>query len=477
MRVSTRLRTTVSAPNTPASQPTLAGSSGATSAPPASPVTASTLTPITETDDSDSHTLAQPVTVAHIVAPKPPHHTQIDSDSSSDFEYPCFHTNYAVPSMSFIPNQVAIVEHIHQSKSPTLLAGEIDPAVMRTFELGCLDFFDCKEIKEEDQVRKILGSFRDTRIRNWISGDRNRLLTLSFSDFMSELRANYLDPDWEPTVRRRILAATLKQNQSFWDWFSHMQSLNSLLANTASHFSDTSLREKLEAGLDPELTRRCNANKVDKILLLRPWALEVKRHDENRRADLKRAREVTEEVFNRREDNGKRRRANNNSNNAGRYNNGAENTANYTANPAAATAAAIADTAQCLAALTEAERDQLDNNNGCRKCRRLNVYHISKNCPNGFPDAATYTGLINHPLHPPPPTAPVPTATVNTAPAPVAGPSTRSNSSRNRPQNRPIAAVGSWADDTAATFPSALSALGEGTDTEDKGNDEVSAPF
>jgi hypothetical protein len=54
--------------------------------------------------------------------------------------------------MSFIPNQPAVVEHVHQSKSLVLLAGEIDPAVMHTFELGCLDFFDCKEIKDEGQV-------------------------------------------------------------------------------------------------------------------------------------------------------------------------------------------------------------------------------------------------------------------------------------------------------------------------------------
>ena len=186
---------------------------------------------------------------------------------------------------------------------------------------------------------------------------------------MTELRANYLDPDWEPTVHCRILAATLKQNQSFWDWFSHMQSLHSLLANTPSHFSDTSLREKLEAGLNPELTHCCNANQVDKILVLRPWALEVKRHDENRRTDLKCARKVTEEVFNRREDTNKRCHGTN----------GPANAATYTTNAAAATTAAIAGTIQCLAALTDAEHDQLDNNNGCRKCHRLNVYHISKN--------------------------------------------------------------------------------------------------
>ena len=110
---------------------------------------------------------------------------------------------------------------------------------------------------------------------------------LSFAEFMAELRANYLDPNWEPMVHCRILAAMLKQNQSFWDWFSHMQSLNSLLANTMSHFKDTSLHKKLEAGLNPELTCRCNANKVNKILVLRLWALEVKHHDENGWADLK----------------------------------------------------------------------------------------------------------------------------------------------------------------------------------------------
>jgi hypothetical protein len=147
----------------------------------------------------------------------------------------------------------------------------------------------------------------------------------------------------------------LKQNQSFWDWFSHMQSLNSLLANTASHFSDASLHEKLEAGLDPKLTHHCNANKVNKILVLQPWALEVKRHNENCWANLKQAQEVTEEVFNRREDNGK----------CHHNNNGPANAATYTANPSAAASAAIAGTIQCLAALTDAEREQLNNNNGC----------------------------------------------------------------------------------------------------------------
>jgi hypothetical protein len=318
--------------------------SGPASAPSHSPVSVATspLTPITEADDNDEHTPIFMHIVTATTLPRPSHN---NSDSSSDYEYFTSHISRTSFLMSFVPNQVAMVEHVHQLKSPILLAGEIDPTVMHTFELGCLDFFDCKEVKEGDQVRKILSCFRDSCIRDWISGDCNRLLTLSFSDFMAELRANYLDPDWEPTVHRHILAVTLKQNQSFWDWFSHMQSLNSLLANTASHFSDTSLREKLEAGLDPELTCQCNANKVDKILTLRPWASEVKRHDENRQADLKQAQEVTEEVFNRCEDSGKRR-----------HNNGGPTTATwYTANANGSAAAPVAGGVLRLAALTDAE--------------------------------------------------------------------------------------------------------------------------
>ena len=177
---------------------------------------------------------------------------------------------------------------------------------------------------------------------------------LLFTEFMAEHRANYLDSDWEPTVCHCILAAMLKQNQSFWDWFSHMQSLNSLLANTASHFTDASLCEKLEASLDPEVTHHCNANKVNKIFVLRSWALEVKCHAKNCWADLKQAQKVTEEVFNRHEDSGK----------CHHNNNGPVNTTTYTVNPNTATAA-IMGTIQRLAALTDAEQKQLNSNNGC----------------------------------------------------------------------------------------------------------------
>ncbi|KAF8227330.1 hypothetical protein L208DRAFT_1297158 [Tricholoma matsutake] len=133
--------------------------------------------------------------------------------------------------MSFVPNQTTTVEHLHQSKSLVLTVGDIDSQVMRDFKLCCMNFFGEKDIKAEDQVHKILGAFCDTWIQTWIGGDCEQILILTFGAFMSELRSNYLDPDWVPIIHHRILSATMKLNESFWDWFASVQLLNSIIVN------------------------------------------------------------------------------------------------------------------------------------------------------------------------------------------------------------------------------------------------------
>lgn len=79
--------------------------------------------------------------------------------------------------MSFISHQAATVEHLHQSKLPVLTAGNIDTQVMQDFELCCMNVFGEKDVKADDQVRKILSAFCDTQIQTWIGGDRDQILT------------------------------------------------------------------------------------------------------------------------------------------------------------------------------------------------------------------------------------------------------------------------------------------------------------
>lgn len=83
---------------------------------------------------------------------------------------------------------------------------------------------------------------------------------------MGNMHKNYLDPDWEDNIRHSILAAMLRDEGIFWDWFSSLQSQNALLHDTTSYFSDRNLCDKLEASLPSELARCCSDEKVDKEL-------------------------------------------------------------------------------------------------------------------------------------------------------------------------------------------------------------------
>jgi hypothetical protein len=100
------------------------------------------------------------------------------------------------------PNpEIAYVDHDSTSKPPTLYAGNISPMVMRSFKVACLGYFDNKEIPEDKCIRKILASFKDEHIIEWICTEQDRLLTLSFPDFMTEVCAGFLNNDWEEKTR------------------------------------------------------------------------------------------------------------------------------------------------------------------------------------------------------------------------------------------------------------------------------------
>ena len=97
---------------------------------------------------------------------------------------------------------MASVDQTSPSKVPILSAGDISPQVMRQFKHGCMNFFIHKKVIPEDQVSLIIGGIMDSRVNNWIVSDRDRLVALPFSAFMSEFRLNYLTKDWEEDTPR-----------------------------------------------------------------------------------------------------------------------------------------------------------------------------------------------------------------------------------------------------------------------------------
>jgi hypothetical protein len=270
---------------------------------------------------------------------------------------------------------VAYVDQDSSSKPPVLHAGDVTPAVMREFEEGCIGYFENKEIEEGKQVRKILAGFKDTRVRDWISTDRARLLGLTFDDFMTEFRAAYLDDDWEETTRRE-LGAMAQGSDSFWDYAIRVQAKNSLLVSTSSHLDEEKLRHRIEAGMDELLARRCMHAKANKVQGLKKWLVEVKRLDDLMRAERKEFESIAR---------------------AGRESNRRSNPLGEPSQRANAPAASGSRTTRpggkTLPKLTESERQLLFDNDGCLKCRKFFAGHHSVNCPNAFPNTASYHTL------------------------------------------------------------------------------------
>jgi hypothetical protein len=272
-------------------------------------------------------------------------------------------------------SKLATVEQDSPSKPPLLTPGDINPAVMRAFEMACLGYFENKDIQEDKQVRKILSGLQDTRLQDWISVDRDRFLALDFQEFMDEFRAAYLPEDWEETTRIELLGMT-QGDATFWDFTIQVQAKNSLLRNTQSYLEKTQLRQRIESGMTPKLALRCRLEKCNKVERFEEWLNEIKRVD-----DLLRAERADFEALAKATRENSRRNNNTLGEPSRRANNSNQN------RPSSATYRTP------LPKLTDVERKLLKENDGCFKCRRVFVTHRSTACPNDFPDANGYKTL------------------------------------------------------------------------------------
>jgi hypothetical protein len=86
--------------------------------------------------------------------------------------------------MSSNHRNLARVEQDSSARPPTLLAGDISPAVMREFKDSCIGYFENKDIDNDKQVRKILAGIKDMRVQDWITAQKDNLVKMTFKGFM-----------------------------------------------------------------------------------------------------------------------------------------------------------------------------------------------------------------------------------------------------------------------------------------------------
>ncbi|KAG2095734.1 uncharacterized protein F5147DRAFT_778632 [Suillus discolor] len=318
--------------------------------------------------------------------------------------------------------KTARVDQPAPTKPPFLTPGDITPEVLRTWEMGCRQYFKHKDIPVDEQVGKVAWGMQEPSVQEWYLNDQERMDELTFGEYMDEVRAYWLPSDWADTMRQKLLSSC-QENKVFSDWAIEVQSLNALLRNTTSHLTELNLRYHLEAHMNADLRTEYRTENVADIAEFRPWTEKICLLDEKRLRNIANL----EAAFRaeRLKNMGEKKLTS-----SSRYN-----------SKSGQTTTGKTSTFVRVPALTDEERSLLRENDGCFKCREPFAKHTTATCTNGFPDGATYK--------------PVTAATIA--------------AKKNRKNGRTVASV-EVANTVAVVMPSA--ALGNGTDS-----DECVAPL
>ncbi|KAH9015035.1 hypothetical protein EDB83DRAFT_2529122 [Lactarius deliciosus] len=214
--------------------------------------------------------------------PSTSHHA--DPDSSSD-------TIIIQNARDIMSDQkTASVSHPILSRAPILTDGEITPKIVRNFENHCATYFlNTKDgVPNDTKVTRIIGCFENSLIYDWAQEDSERLIKLSFTEFMKEFREQWLPANWEQNVRTEMLNSRLDPSQKFDTWAAQILSYNVSLRNTKSHMTDDQLRTQLETALDEELRIITTDENINTETDLRKWMAKIRNVDNRRQNERKR---------------------------------------------------------------------------------------------------------------------------------------------------------------------------------------------
>ena len=187
---------------------------------------------------------------------------------------------------------MATVEHPVTKHCPLIMGGDLTPQTLLLAKNAFHKFFIAKNVAKEDEIKLILGAFKDVHVCDWIATDRERLLALTSEEFMVELRTNFLPSDWVESVHISLLSMKMTRNMKFWDYAQEVCTLNIVLQGTPSHLAEAALHNQLEAGLESSLQSECAREELYKLVTLKEWIKRVRKIDERLNMECKCYREI-----------------------------------------------------------------------------------------------------------------------------------------------------------------------------------------
>ncbi|KAA1473595.1 hypothetical protein DENSPDRAFT_903143 [Dentipellis sp. KUC8613] len=252
----------------------------------------------------------------------------------------------------------ATVTQTALNKAPMVSEGTLSPEVLDQWRHASRAYFRHARIEEDQQVAMISFSFSEQRIRDWLSLNEAELFALNFDEFAEHVADEWLPPHWKLELSNKLLSSR-QRDEPFWDWHIRIQKWNALLGPT-DKLSDTDLQRQMASALNPRVQEELLLVDVSGLDFC-GWCSLVNRLD---LVCLRRAKDIADEAA-------RLQRA--------------RSTNSSKALPSVSVATTRAQGTGRLPALTDSEHTLLRKYNGCFKCRRFQVDHISAECPHGFP--------------------------------------------------------------------------------------------
>ena len=270
------------------------------------------------------------------------------------------------------------------NKCAILHHGELSTEIFHDFVTGCRNYVTNKEITENKQTIKVMTALKGYIWEDWVSVHYDELRTLPLTEFLQHFKDAFMPTEWETDVHVKLNALTQSDTQTFCDYSTAVQNINSLLCGTESFLDNPKLRTCIKAGMDLTLVRRTRAHdkKLHLIVEFQPWLDALKELDTDLQAErAERHSELeamTKAMWNKSHDD-----------------HGLSNpSCKYNAAPSksipSANAPSRLNSKDYPPKLTPEEGSLLINNHGCTKCRRVYVFHTKFECPNDFPKGTSY---------------------------------------------------------------------------------------
>ncbi|KAK7687621.1 hypothetical protein QCA50_008835 [Cerrena zonata] len=294
------------------------------------------------------------------------------TDSSSDFDHPA-----DFPRPLTMSTNLAYV--IASPKNvPILTSGKIQPESLTDWVHKCLQYFKTtRKLLASDHVATAATGLQDPLVQDWYMTDCDTFDLLTFPEFVICMKKRWLNTGWEAEIVTHIIRSQQFESNLFEDWVITLEKKNTLLKGTAFHFDDVRLRAQITANACDDVRDACNLDATRNILDFKDWKEALTRVDAQRVKDRARMDARVNSVI----------AAQAAHRSAGRSS--SSHSQSHSTQPSSSSSTS-SSTCNRPPKLTDEEKRLILKYHGCFKCRKLNVNHVSANCPDDFPSPVGY---------------------------------------------------------------------------------------